>query len=290
MASPTEEMPIVGSTEQNKEPYGRNVEIHAIFVRHGDKDMSGQNPETALSEDGRHQSDEFGSALAQRTVIKSFSSNTDRTKETVGRAQAASPTQQKFLLRLRDELRFHYDSTGVLMDAVKTLRAEILGDDFAVLPKDEQQRRVREYERRFQNYYLSFGDQRPDPGTYSPVESASQIARRVDLYIRMTDRLRSDTKADLLNGTHDVLVASFLKEVIIRERNGQRVTGFDTVEDIGGPVDFTESFDVFTRTDDVGVQSTTLFFRSQEYEIDMPRLLTLVGIAKQLEKGQEEKI
>lgn len=290
MTSSSEEIPIAREIEQKKEPYGRNVEIHAIFVRHGDKDMSGQNPETSLSDDGRQKSDEFGLALSQRTLIKAYSSDTDRTKETVTRAQQASPTPEKFPLRIRDELRFHYDPNGALMDMVKRLRAEILGDDFSTLSAAEQQQRVREYERRFQNYYLGLGDQRPDPGTYSPVESASQIARRVDLYIRMTDRLRSDTKADLLNGSHDVLLASFLKEVMLREQDGQRVRGFTSVEEIGGPIDFTESFDVFTRTDDVGVESTTLLFRGHQYAIDMGRLSALVDIAKQLEKIEEEKI
>ena len=68
-------------------------------------------------------------------------------------------------------------------------------------------------------------------------------------------------KIQLLNGTHDFNLASFLKEAI----------GFDSIRDIGGGTKFNEYFTVTTNIDAKG-KSISLRFREKEYPLSVDQL------------------
>lgn len=65
---------------EQEEKYGRNVEIHAIFLRHGKKDESGE-----LTDKGRRRATNFGGKLEGKKTIKGYSSPVKRAIETVER-------------------------------------------------------------------------------------------------------------------------------------------------------------------------------------------------------------
>ena len=265
---------------EKKEEFGRNVTVHAIFVRHGEKALSTEHAETSLTPNGADQAREFGQGLGDK--VKGYASKTDRTIDTVRLAIESSDADKKLNFRIKDELGIAYNKDGEFSRAIHSQKKQILGEDFASLPVAEQHNRLLAYEAWSTNYYLSFRDKRPDPKSEAPVEVASKIASRVDLYIKTADRLRSGSEITLVNGTHDYCIAAFLKEVLTRATGNETHTGFDKIEDIGGPIDFTESFEVHINTDEKGEKHIGLSFRDQEYSINMERFRQLVEIGKQL--------
>jgi len=150
------------------------------------------------------------------------------------------------------------------------------------LSDDEKQKRLREAGEKQTDYYLSFGDKRPEPKTYSPVETAASMAKMVDNYIKMSGKLKSGSKVDLINATHDFNVASFLKETLIREIDGKKVRGFEKIEEIGGGMEFNEGFELVINRKDKNNFFVKMLFRGREYEIDMPRINELVDVANKL--------
>ena len=267
--------------EQNKE-YGKNVTVHAIFARHGEKGLSTTSGETPLSLEGKIASIAQGRGLQDRTAIKSYSSDTERTIKTADFVVAGSPTAKKMLRRLRPELAFHYDHEGAFVEEAMRIKQEVFGDDYEQQDSEEQLRRMHESDNRQIDYYLGHDDQRPDPNTYSPVETAALMADRLQTYIDVSDKMYTNSDVDLLNSTHDFNLAAFLKEVMIREIDERQVRGFDSIRDIGGSMQFNESFEVTIQLDEQGKKSFKLLLRGEEYEIDTERLDELVKIAQGL--------
>jgi broad specificity phosphatase PhoE len=276
--------------EEQRENFGRNVKIRAIFVRHGEKVPSTTTwTEDVLSERGIEESKRFGEKLEKKKAIKAYSSDTERTKETARLIVESSPTEKKMVQRVSKELGFYCSKEGNFVHEAMEIRKEIFGEDFDNLPEEEKRKRIHEADGRITNYYLSFNDKRPDPQTYSPVETAAMVARRVDLYIRMVDKLYSHSDIDLINVSHDFPLSAFLKEVMLRNVEGKIIRGFEKIEEIGGPIDFNEGFEILIQTDEKGEKSVKMIFRGQEYQIDMQRLKELVEIAKALEKTEKQE-
>ena len=274
--------------EKNVEK-GNNVTIHAIFGRHGEKAHNPDNPETGLTDKGREESFGFGKSLETKDFIKSYTSKTARTKETAELVKQGSDTERKGITRGRRELAFVYDPQGNFLKKVMQIKKEVLGDEYNSLSEEKKKKKLYEATSKQVDYYLSFGDKRPDPNTYSPVETASQIAELVDQYIKMSSKLKSNSNVDLFNATHDFNLATFLKEVIIREVNGVKKSGFESIEDIGGPTDFNESFEVVIERKSTKDVSIKLLFRDQEYNIDLNRIGELVNIAKNLKDKKDDR-
>lgn len=84
---------------REKEKFGRNVQIHLIFLRHGDKAEDG-----SLTEEGKQQATDFGANLKSKDAIKGYSSPVSRALETVERAIASAPHDKKLNTRIRTEL------------------------------------------------------------------------------------------------------------------------------------------------------------------------------------------
>ena len=216
-------------------------------------------------------------------IIKPYISDTPRTKETAELIVEESPTETKGNLKKKDELAFHYDPKGEFCQNVMRIKQDITGDDYNNLSKEEQKERLHRSDAAQADYYLSFGDKRPDSKTYSPVETAALMARRASVYLGMAKHLKSGKEYDLINSTHDFNLVSFLKEVMIRKIGDEKIRGFNSVKEIGGSAKFNEAFEITIKTDDKGQVSANLLFRNEEYQIDMDRINELVEIAKKLE-------
>jgi len=268
------------SGNEIREGYGKNVEVSAIFMRHGEKALSEETGETGLTEKGQEMSKDFGRKLIKKDAIKPYSSGTDRTIESVESAVNSSPTNHRLKLRIRDDLGIGYNPKAPFFKNLFTqIRPGILGANFSMLSSAEQDELLQKYQTLQHDSYLAHR-QRPDEGTQAPLELAAGIARRVKTYIKMADRINSGSKVDLLNGTHDLVIAAFLKEVIIRTVDGKEVKGFSSVKEIGGPIGYNESFTVRILTDEHGEKEVVLLFRDQEFKIDMERLTELSATEK----------
>lgn len=275
-------------TEEKKER-GRNVEIHSFFVRHGENTVSATTPDTGLTELGREDSLKFGQSLNEKDAIKSYSSDTERTEKTANEIVEGSLTEKKMNHRINKELSFIYSKEGDFSKKVMDIKRGIMGNDFSNLTKEEQDKRIHEATTKQTDYYLGFGGKRPDPETYSPLETASTLARRLDIYNKMLEKLYSGSSVDLINASHDFNLSAFLKEIIVRKIDNKEVRGFDSIEEIGGPINYNEGFEVVGKTDDEGNKNIKMYFRGQEYDIDMKKMDELLEIAERLELEEKQK-
>lgn len=259
--------------------HGENVTLRIVFMRHGEKEYDPSNPETGLTPQGEKNSFEAGRSIGSDGVIKGYFSKTKRTKDTVERAVDGSPAEKKMGSRSRKELGFRYDPDGVFVRESLQKKNDILGVDFEHLSKQEQDERLRAATAAQIDHYLRFGKERPDPGTDSPEEAAAGLARRVHDCVRMSSRLKSGSTATLLHTTHDFNIVSFLKEVLVTEsKDGKRRVGFDSIQDIGGPIDFNDRFMVEVRRKNAKEIFMKIAFRDREYGVDMDRLEELSDI------------
>ncbi|MFA5886160.1 MAG: histidine phosphatase family protein [Patescibacteria group bacterium] len=149
----------------NPEKFGRNVNINAIFLRHGEKVLSTSSSHTGLAEEGVEMAIDFGKQLTKKDVIKPYSSDTERTIDTVILAIDESPTEKKLSLAIKDDLKPEYDEKGTFMTSVLALKKQILGPDFDSLQPEERKRRLDDYYTQQQDLYLSYDDKRPDSKT-----------------------------------------------------------------------------------------------------------------------------
>lgn len=229
------------------ERFGRNVEIHAVFVRHGEKNESGE-----LTDEGKKQAAEFGKTLESRDAIKGYSSPVQRVIETVEQIIENSPHDKKLKTRIRTEIG-------------------------TPPPSQEFNKKFRELEKQGPDdavkWFLSFGTKKPDAETVSPHEVAESFAYILTKYFKMADKLYSGSNIDLVNGTHQGLPEALLKEVLKRKNDdGEELTGFDNLEEIGGALKFTEGMEFLIKVDEWGDKKLTVNFRGQEYGIDMAKL------------------
>ena len=231
---------------ESLERFGKNVEIHAVFVRHGEKSKSGE-----LTEEGKRQASEFGENLEGRDVVKGYASPVQRAVETVEKIIESSPHNKKLTTRIRTEIGIPPSSKKFYK---KFKELEKQGPDAAA------------------EWFLSFGAERPDAETASPHEVAESFAYILTRYLKMADKLYSGSNIDLINGTHQGLPEALLKKVLKRKIDDEEVTGFEKLEDIGGALKFTEGMEFIIKTDEERNKKLTVNFRGQEYDIDMAKL------------------
>lgn len=239
---------------QESEKFGRDVQIHAIFMRHGEKATSGE-----LTEEGKNQAVRFGEKLENKDAIKGYSSPVQRVLETVNKVVENSPHDKKLKTRIRTDLAipaFSKEATQKYKDLEK------LGPNEAA------------------EWYLAFGSEKPDSETISPKEVAKSFAYIVQRYIDMADRLYSGSNIDLINGTHQGLPETLLKEILIRNQNNEKVMGFEKLKDIGGALKPTEGMEFLIKTDSNGNKEVKLHLRGQVYDIDLTALHKLAELYK----------
>lgn len=236
--------------ESSKEKeYGRNVEIHAVFMRHGERAENGK-----LTERGREQAKNIGESLETKDAIKAYISPLQRAIETAEEVIKAAQHKKKLKTRVRTELGLQAFSENFLKQ----------------LQKMEAQRPDSAAE-----YYLSFGDKKPDEETVSPHEVAETMASVLEIYFRMTDRLRSGSKVDLINITHQSLPEALLKEILVRQEGGEKKIGFSTLVEIGGPLKLGEPMEFIIKADSQGNKTIHLYFRGKIFDIDLDKLNNL---------------
>jgi broad specificity phosphatase PhoE len=249
------------SEDEHVERFGRDVEIRAIFMRHGEKGSQGE-----LTERGQAQSAEFGEGIKSSDAIKGYSSPVKRVVETVERVIKSAPHGKKLTTRIRTEIGIPPSTSKEFLEKYREL--EERGPDAAA------------------EWHLSFGVNRPDAKTPSPHENAGAIAYILNRYIRMTDKLYTGSKVDLINGTHQGFPEALLKEILIRQEGNKTIRGFEKLEEIGGALRPTEGMEFTIKTDENGNKVIKLDFRGKQYDLDMSKLTEL---AEEYTKRHAEK-
>ena len=232
-----------------KKERGRNVTIHVVFLRHGEKGPSGE-----LAPEGVRQATEYGEKMIPRDAVKGYSSPIQRVIDTVERVIKSAPHEKKLKTRVKAEL-------GIPPFSKESAKR------FSELEKDDADAAA--------DWYLSFGSDKPDRDTTSPHEVAKTFAYLVQWYGRMAKKLYSKSEVDLINGTHQALPMALLKEVLIRRTDDKEIVGFDKVEEIGGALKPTEEVEFLIKTDEMGHEDIKVILRGAEYDINMQKMNAL---------------
>ena len=174
---------------KEKEPFGRNVEIRAHFLRHGPKDVESGR----LTEDGVVESKDYGehfelSSSGDEYILKAYTSDIDRAKETAEAIVDGINTSSKGNTRIRLELGEKEEDVPISVDGLS-------------LPYSEYIKICRNEEK--------IGEK-----TLSLHKVAQRVASQIEKFIAMSKRLKSDSRADLINITHLPWLAAFIKETI----------------------------------------------------------------------------
>jgi len=240
---------------------GKNVEMHVIFVRHGKR-----NEEGTLTEEGLEQVKKYGKSLTYKDVIKGYSSPIQRALQTTESIVESAPHKKKLKTKIRKELSisgFSENFNKVYLEHLKKGKNA---------PSD---------------WYFGLGDKRFDKESPSYKEIAEGFAYLLQRSVKMSNRLYSGSKVDLINGTHGNLPECLLKEIMIRKVNGKKVRGFKSVREIGGTLEYSEPVDFEIKRDEKGEKYITLDFRGKEYDVDMKRLNQLADSYKRKVKGRK---
>ena len=177
---------------KKQELFGRNVEIRARFLRHGSKD-----PETGrLTEEGASASQEYGgqltpSAEGDKYILKGYTSEVERAQETTNAIIEKVNTNRKGRARVRLELGEKETDAEMSTDALSLPYSKYI----------KQSRR----------------EEKIRGKTISLHQLAQRVAGQIDHFIKMSKRLKSDSRADLINITHFPWLAAFIKEAFGQE-------------------------------------------------------------------------
>ena len=243
------------STSDYREPHegrGHNTEVRFTFVRHSqkldgsvvDKDLSGLSLAT-ISPGGVKRAEKFGGeVLAGRKISKAYATKVYRTSQTLESAACAAgldATEFNKLLRVegRDPAYFAMPEGLRSPNFIKQYEEKMAGPrtehiathfpgkKFVDLTPDEQED-VAEYANEFAvDWWLSFGDQRPDEGTLSPREMAAEVAYKLNRLINLGAFMPNNEKVDLISCGHKTSTEAFLKYALERTADGETVVGFE---------------------------------------------------------------
>jgi len=263
----SKELGMAAEQSQKHIEKGKNIILRVFFIRHGEK-----NIETgSLTGRGKEEATEFGKNLKKAKLIKGYSSSLERAMQTTEQIIEATslPPDKKLKTRIRQEIGmppFSAEATQHYRD----LEAAQFGKGA--------------------EWWLNFGENRPDEETWSPRETAESFAYALRRYFTMPDKLYSGSEVDLINGTHQALPEALLKEVLVRDRGGKKIIGFDKLDEIGGALKLTEGMEFEIIVDAVGQKTIKLHLRGKEYGIDLEKLNKLAESYKAKKNESGEKV
>jgi len=248
-----------------EEEVGTDVELHTIFLRHGEKDKKGK-----LTKRGEEQAREYGRTLEKADVTKAYGSSASRASRTAALAVANSPDAKRHYTKTVGGKKIQVRRASKLKDV--RIRREV---NMPGMSKEFINDWVKHAERGGADaaadwFYGLKG--RYDKKTATAKEVAQGFAYMVQRNIRLSGKVKHGYRANLLNGTHQTCPESLLKEVMIRDVGGRKIRGFKKIKEIGGALDYTEPIDFKITRDDKGKSQVYVEFRDHEYDVDMERL------------------
>ncbi len=235
-----------GRKEQRELQQGRNVTLTVKFGRHAKHEKDRIIPEEFK------RLEEIGDKL--EAPVKAYTSFKERAIETGKKITEATS------------------------DGLKTLERLELSPRLKAYPKLIKMMRKKGYEAFFEEVLNNRPEVRADV--------ASGIAARIELYCKLSKRLKSGSKYSLVNVTHDLDLACFLKECLIRETSEGEIKGFEKIEEIGGSFNTAEFFELKVIRDEKGRQKLSFKFDNPERlpnvkcELDMERVEELARLFK----------
>ena len=230
--------------------HGQNVVMRVYFKRHSEyeKETGSLSPEgkELIKKDAEQLK---LSGRGERYRIKGYSSKIPRARETVE--------------AIIDEV--NSDRKGVNQVSLGLGRPE---EDFHFGDLEE---------------FLEGKEGQKDDIKISSKELAARVAERLNLFVWMSDKLKNDSRVDLINVTHLPWILAFLKELGIPELEEINPDGKTFLERVGG-IDYLEGFELIVDRKARKDVSIALKFKDKEVLIPQEKLF---GLTKVLNKADE---
>jgi len=135
-------------------------------------------------------------------------------------------------------------------------------------------------------FWIDNPDKAKAAGTLTSEEVAAELAHRLSIGVKMSDRLYEDTDLRIENLTHGPKPDALLSEIML-QKDGTR--GFEKLEEIGGAFNAGEGVVFDINRDSDGEVSLKIKFRGEEYGVDMNRLDELQDLYRKMQEEKRKK-
>lgn len=204
------------------------------FMRHGEKDDSGNLTDRGFEQakiSGKHIKSLDGDILL-------FHSGVGRVRETI-RSMAAN-------LHLSPESVESYEAGKHIIDYVSPSLHYLRnmnqkGEYFAGWDKNIDLNDKSQTDERMRNF-LKLDRKSPDLNreAYSPREMAQNLAIMIGIEVRFANMTSQDRVVNFVNGSHEPVLMAFIHYFL----HGCEPYGMDTISEVGGSIDYVESFNI----------------------------------------------
>jgi len=251
---------------KGKEQYERNVNVTVRLIRHGEKDKEG-----FLSKAGRKEAQDLGNDFDAKN-IKPYVSNKKRVKQTAKEIVEHANAEEEFNMREKESLSASNFVQGDPADSAFLQKVDERLSKAYETAQDKREEALKEAEARNVKEWLEYEDESPDKVVASPREIAEGLATRIETYIHMVDRLKEDSDVDLLNVTHEFMVAAFIKYFLKQEQEDEIKEGGDIIEEFGYRIPPLGGLNITIEVDEKGEKLIGAKMNGQEYELDVEKI------------------
>lgn len=291
--------------EHKEKKTGANTRILLTFGRHAQKQESAtfstdgsQISQSLISEYGKEQAQQFGSERENIFYTKGYHTESARTEETLDNVVAGLQQDdiQKGTYFSFPAIDLSTETIDVYKNIMHVAKSEYMHKHFPdkswdELSLDQQEKAMEEIEEPALQNYLNNDQNRPDPETLSPYEVASLMAYKVNRLINVVQYMPEDKEVNLLSIGHKTSTEAFLKYVLVMEdENGNEVTGFKNLSEIGGSLETMEMWDLDISTDAQGDRFVHIVLRDQVYAVDVSAVQALAENGRNLLGLEQQKI
>jgi broad specificity phosphatase PhoE len=268
--------------------HGLNIRVKIELLRHGTpgKTENGMSADF-LTDTGKEMAATIGANIDDKN-IKGYSSNMQRAQETMDLMLDNTDDAVNVINRMRiDKLaNFTQRTENVYRIATKDELNPI--ENFAkIMPEaKEWAKKQKEAGSRSDNlslivqYYLDNPDVCVMHGVPTAHEAATQLANRISIELKLTERLKNGSEVRLSNVTHGPKLEAFLKELL----------NFNSIDTIGGAVKEGEGLSFDVKIDDQGKKTVSLLFRDKKYDLtqdDLQKITSMGELYKESLKRKE---
>ena len=235
------------------------------FMRHGEKADDGN-----LTYNGRYQAKDAGlktNHLNDQIIL--FHSGVDRVKDTVRTMSAHLhlSESQEHLLELGENIADY-----VVPNLHYLKNATNKGDLFGHW--DDIEFTYANILNRIDNF-LNLEDKSSEPDVYySPVRMAKNIATVIDTEVRFANITDAKHRVNFINGSHEPVLMSFIYYFL----SDYQPDSTAMIDDLGGPIDFAESFDIYIYQNSQNDYELEFKFRHIQKPLDINQLRKFIDL------------
>ncbi|MFA7209591.1 MAG: hypothetical protein WC120_04885 [Parcubacteria group bacterium] len=285
---------------------GENVKINLMFIRHGERTKKGE-----LTDYGRQETmeraeispltqEEFdavksmGSPAGPKSTVEGSEIETmSRATETAhifGSKIAELTGSEEFETRNRPALSFETVKNKMPYNHTAIYNS-LLPENFETLSDEEKAVAAAKAQASTVNHLMNLDT--PEAIAYKQ-EVAGAYSYTISHYAEMAERLKAGSKVLMPTGVHSPMMEVFLQKALVRkDAEGNAITGFTDVAEIGGEFGPSEGYSVNIETDENGqLKPLGISFSNEarpkgEMYLDPEAIKELADAYKELHKDEK---